>query len=363
MSQNRNVSGTVAVRENNQSSTLIEQYKGDLATVMPSHVRPDVFVRLAVGVLNRDEKLARAAANNPLALIGALMEAARLGLEPGTEQYYLTPRYNGKTKQEEIAGIRGYQGEIELIYRAGAVSSVIVEAVREGDVFAWTPGELDQEVPARWHGPQTQPYHKVDWFGERGALKGAYSYAIMKDGAISKVCVLNRAKVMEAKAMSKGSDSSYSPWQTSEEAMWLKTAAHRLTKWVPTSAEYMREQLRAVATAQAEQAAGAGAQVPPQRVVPVVEQRTVEDFRTLADDASTLDELTAALGDAQRAGFAQVGDELFQHFVARKAAIEARLPQGDEVVLGHDHEGDFDADCEACRTEQAKLDRQMAGTP
>lgn len=358
MSQNRNVSGTVAVRENNQSSTLIEQYKGDLATVMPSHVRPDVFVRLAVGVLNRDEKLARAAANNPLALIGALMEAARLGLEPGTEQYYLTPRYNGKSKQEEIAGIRGYQGEIELIYRAGAVSSVIVESVREGDVFAWTPGELDQEVPARWHGPQTQPYHKVDWFGERGALKGVYSYAIMKDGAISKVCVLNRAKVMEAKAMSKGSDGSYSPWQTSEEAMWLKTAAHRLTKWVPTSAEYMREQLRAVAVVQAEQAAPK-AGVPGPRQASPVEQRTEDEFRAMANDASGMDELSRVLREAQQAGFAQQGDPLFAHFVARRNALEAQ--GGNEVALGHDHDGDFDADCEACRAEQAKLDQQMAG--
>ena len=32
--------------------------------------------------------------------------------------------------------------------------------------------------------------------------------------------------------------------------MWLKTAAHRLAKWVPTSAEFRRQMLEATAAAQ-----------------------------------------------------------------------------------------------------------------
>ncbi|MFG3051803.1 recombinase RecT [Kitasatospora sp. NPDC048239] len=237
------VSNAIAVRDTGPAA-IIEQYKGELATVMPSHVKPDTFARLAVSVLRRDDKLMKAAANNPAALMGALMEAARLGLEPGTEQYYLTPRYNGKTRQEEIAGIRGYQGEIELIYRAGAVSSVIVEVVRFGDIFRYRPGRDER------------PDHEIDWDAEdRGELRLVYAYAVMKDGATSKVVVLNRAQVAKARAMSKGSDSQYSPWQQHEEAMWLKTAAHRLTKWVPTSAEYMREQLRAKVEVAAERPA------------------------------------------------------------------------------------------------------------
>ena len=235
------VSNAVAVRDTGPAA-IIEQYKGELAMVMPSHVKPDTFARLAVSVLRRDSRLMQAAANSPAALMGALMEAARLGLEPGTEQYYLTPRYNGKTRQEEIAGIRGYQGEIELIYRAGAVSSVIVETVRQADGFRYRPGRDER------------PEHEIDWGAEdRGDLRLVYAYAVMKDGATSKVVVLNRAQVAKAKAMSKGSDKDSSPWQQHEEAMWLKTAAHRLTKWVPTSAEYMREQLRAKAEVAAEQ--------------------------------------------------------------------------------------------------------------
>ncbi len=114
--------------------------------------------------------------------------------------------------------------------------------VRQADTFRYSPGRDER------------PEHDIDWDSEdRGALRLVYAYAVMKDGATSKVVVLNRAQVMKAKAMSQGSDSAYSPWQKHEEAMWMKTAAHRLTKWVPTSAEYMREQLRAQAEVAAEQ--------------------------------------------------------------------------------------------------------------
>jgi recombination protein RecT len=232
------VSNAVAVRDNGPGA-MVEAYSADLATVMPSHVKPETFVRLAVSVLRRDKNLAQAAQNNPAALMGALMDAAQLGLTPGTEQFYLVPRKaNGRM---EVQGIRGYQGEIELIYRAGAVSSVIVEVVRQTDTFRYAPGRDER------------PFHEIDWdAADRGPLRLVYAYAVMKDGATSKVVVLNRAQVMQAKAMSSGSDSKYSPWQKHEEAMWMKTAAHRLTKWVPTSAEYMREQLRAQAEVAAE---------------------------------------------------------------------------------------------------------------
>lgn len=273
MTNNHSVGAEVA-RVQQGPGAMIEAYRADLATVMPSHVKPDTFVRLAVGVLRRDPKLTEAAQNNPAALMGALMDAAQLGLTPGTEQFYLVPR---KTKGRlEVQGIRGYQGEIELIYRAGAVSSVIVEVVRQSDEFRYAPGRDER------------PQHEIDWdSADRGPLRLVYAYAVMKDGATSKVVVLNRAQVMQAKAMSQGSDTPYSPWQKHEEAMWMKTAAHRLTKWVPTSAEYMREQLRAQAEVAAEQRPTTGAE--PTAVTPAAEVPEEEgpfDGEIVEDDAA-----------------------------------------------------------------------------
>lgn len=231
------VVGTAVEAVQTGPMATIEQYRGDFALVLPSHVKPETWVRLAQGALRRNADLMTAATQNVGSLLVALLDAARLGLEPGTEQYYLTPRkVQGKW---EVLGVRGYQGEIELIYRAGAVSSVIVEVVRENDTFTYTPGRDER------------PVHEIDWKAkDRGALALVYAYAVMKDGATSKVVVLNTEHIASAKASSPSASSQYSPWNKHPEAMWMKTAVHRLTKWIPTSAEYRKEIMRTTAAAE-----------------------------------------------------------------------------------------------------------------
>lgn len=252
------VTAAIAVRDTGPAAQ-VEQYRAEYVALMPSHINAEQWVRMAVGAIRGNPDLEAAARNDVGVFLRELKTAARLGLEPGTEQFYLTPRKSKAHRgQKIIKGIVGYQGIVELIYRAGAVSSVIVEAVRHGDSFRYVPGRDER------------PVHEIDWFGDdRGDLVGVYAYAVMKDGATSKVVVLNRKQVMEAKAKSDGRNSEYSPWNTNEEAMWLKTAARRLAKWVPTSAEYMREQLRAQAeiTAETNTAIPAGAPLPPERTV------------------------------------------------------------------------------------------------
>lgn len=233
------------VKRDNGPAAVVEQYRNDLALVMPSHLQKRVgaWIRNTQGILRRDEKLMEAAQNDVGQFIAVLMDAGRLGLEPGTEQYYLVPRWNKKKRATEVTGVRGYQGEIELMYRAGAVASVIVEVVREKDQFQFRPGRDER------------PLHDIDWDNEdRGNLRLVYAYAVMKDGATSKVVVLNRSHIAAARGKSDSAGKDWSPWNTDEEAMWLKTAAHRLTKWVPTSSEYMREQLRSQAEVEGEQA-------------------------------------------------------------------------------------------------------------
>lgn len=237
----QSVSNAVATRDESPSS-LIEQHRADFAQVLPSHIKEATWVRVAMGALRRDQKLNQAARNDPGALMVALLDAARKGLEPGTEQYYLTVRKEKGVPK--VKGIEGYQGIIERIYRAGAAQSVIVEVVRQHDKFRYVPGRDER------------PVHEIDWFGnDRGDLVGVYAYAIMLGGATSKVVVLNRAKVMEAKEKSDSKNSEYSPWNQGDgEAMWLKTAARRLEKWVPTSSEYMKERLRVASEVAAETA-------------------------------------------------------------------------------------------------------------
>ena len=264
------VTQAVAKRDTGPAN-LIDKYSGDFARVLPSHVKPDTWVRLAQGALRKGKRinapnpkdpdhanhgrfeLEVAAANNPGMFLAALLDAARLGLEPGTEGYYLTPRRVGREKRLEILGIVGYQGYVELMYRAGAVSSIVVKAVRTNDEYEFAQGQLDWHSPPRWLGPQEVPYHKYPRFARdavRGQLEGVYAWARMKDGAVSQVIELDGDDIDRIKRANPASGGEYSPWTNWEESMWMKSAARQLRKWVPTSAEYLREQARAMAEAQ-----------------------------------------------------------------------------------------------------------------
>lgn len=219
---------TAAVAKRGEAEAIIARYSTDFANVLPSHIKPETFVRLSQGVLRRDEKLAGVAQRNPGSFLAALLDCARLGHEPGTEQYYLVPFGS------EIQGIEGYRGIIERIYRAGAVSSVVCEVVREGEAFRYVPGR------------DRLPIHEIDWDTDGSApLKLVYAYAEMKDGTISRVVIMRKAEVMQHKAESKGGDL----WKKWEKSAWLKTAARELEKWVPSSSEYRMSQLRAAVEA------------------------------------------------------------------------------------------------------------------
>ncbi len=225
---------TAAVEKRDSGpAEIIRQSRGWFATIVPSHVDANAFVALAVAQLRKNPKLEAAAQRNPQSFMAALSECARLGLVPG-DTFHLVPFEDRRNGTVEITGITDYTGEIELMYRAGAVASVKAEIVYSRDHFRFTT-DMDR------------PDHAPDWFGDRGELIGAYAYAVMKDGATSKVVVYSKAQIDEVKAVSKTSGRSDSPWQQWYDRMALKTVLHRLEHFVPTSAEYRREQLRAAA--------------------------------------------------------------------------------------------------------------------
>jgi len=223
--------GQAMAQQDGGPAALVKRHEEKFSAVLPSHIQPGTFVGLAVGALHRNADLMKAASTNPGSFLNALLDAARLGHEPGTEAYYLVPFGN------EVVGIEGYRGEIERIYRAGAVASVKAEVVYTGDTFEYSPSD-------------DRPRHVIDWDQEdRGQRRLVYAYAIMKDGSTSKVVVLNRKQIQAHMKESRGSEKPSSPWQKWTDAMWLKTSIHQLEKWVPSSAEYRREQLRAAVEA------------------------------------------------------------------------------------------------------------------
>ena len=206
----------------------IMTYGDSLAAALPSHVNPKQWLAVAIDAVRRNPAIEKAAQQDMGRFFAALRNAARRGLEPGTEQYYLVP-FGGK-----IEGIVGYRGMVEMMYRAGAVKSVIAELVHTKDKFQFTPGK------------DAIPHHEIDWWADdRGDILGAYAYAQLEDGVHSKVVVMSRAQIDATKRRSPSASAKQSPWTTDYPAMALKTVVRQLEKWVPTSAEYRRELTRA----------------------------------------------------------------------------------------------------------------------
>jgi recombination protein RecT len=225
------VTSAVATQEGTPAA-MVKRYEPDFAQVLPSHVPAEMFVRLAQGLLARNPDLLEAANRNRNSFMAALLECARLGHEPGTDQFALVPF---KTRDApggvEVVGIEQYQGEIERMYRAGGVSAIKCEIVRVNDDYK--PSSLGV------------PHHRYDPFApeaDRGDLYGVYAYAVMPNGAISQVVQMGEDEIMRHREVAKTKKIWDGPFKAS---MWKKTAIHELEKFVPTSAEYRREQLRA----------------------------------------------------------------------------------------------------------------------
>jgi recombination protein RecT len=212
--------------------TQVWAKRKEFANLLPAEVDADTFAGLAASAMWKTPALAVAALNSPESLVNALRDCARLGHEPGTENYYLTVRGGA------VLGIEGYQGVIQRMFNAGAVQAVHAEVVTYQEKLARRdPLPPEHQVPGG------------DWLDRNLApdnLKGVYAYAVLEGGVISRVVVMGRAQVMTHRDKAGKKDGFSQFWDGPfGVSMWLKTAAHELEKWVPTSASYRKERARA----------------------------------------------------------------------------------------------------------------------
>lgn len=237
--------------------------RSHLTTVLPKSVDVEAFLGTAAGALYANKLLMEYAIDNVDSLFVALLRCAALGHLPGTDEFYLTPRKEkGRGK---VLGIEGYRGVVERMYRSGAVSKVVAREVCANDLFRYVEGEDIRPVHPFGGTGRTG----VEFFAtasRRGEMVGGYAYAEFVTGAVSRVAILTRDDVLAARdAGGYKADDPYTPWNRMDggaghpefkgRSMWWKTLAKRLEPWVPTSAEYRRESLRASASA-AEHAIG-----------------------------------------------------------------------------------------------------------
>jgi len=187
--------------------------QAQLRLALPKHVTPERLARIVLTEIRRTPELLRCTRES---LLGAIIQAAQLGLEPGVlGECWIIPY--GK----EATFIPGYRGMAQLAWRSDQVASVAARAVFDGDVFDFDYGSDELK-----HKPQ----------GETDPANLTHAYAIVHIKGGGRIWdVLTRAEIEKVRARSAASGKG--PWVTDYAEMAKKTALRRLLKLAPCSAE------------------------------------------------------------------------------------------------------------------------------
>jgi recombination protein RecT len=198
---------------------LIQRMAPEIAKALPRHVTPERMTRIALTAVSKTPKLAECSS---VSLIGSILTAAQLGLEPNTPlgECYLIPYKN------TCQLIVGYQGMMTLARRSKEVAAIYAYAVRDGDTFEERLGLKPDLV----HVPSKD--------ADRLAKKITHVYAVAQlVNGTSLFRVLSFAEI-EARRVRGASGAGHStPWDTDYEAMALKSAVRALFAWIPRTPE------------------------------------------------------------------------------------------------------------------------------
>ncbi len=157
-------------------------------------------------------------------LLGSVIQAAQLGLEPGSAlgHCYLIPFYNRKQNALECQFMLGYRGMLALARRSGSIVNIEARVVFAADQFDLL------------YGTTTQLIHKPKLNGDRGGVIGVYAVAQLQGGG-TQVEYMTVEEILAIRDSSKAKDDG--PWKTHFEEMAKKTVVRRLFKYLPVSVE------------------------------------------------------------------------------------------------------------------------------
>src|SRR5690625_134111 len=208
----------------------IEDYLKQLAPAMqealPKHLDVDRLMRLTMTTIRTTPELRQADVGS---LLGGVMQAAQLGLEPGLlGQCYLLPFKNNRKGITEVQFIVGYKGMIDLARRSGHIESIYAHAVYENDDFEYELG-LN---PTLKHIPTMD--------ADKGEYIGSYAVAHFKDGGYQ-MEFMPKAEIEKRRLSSPGGRSKYSPWNNYYEEMANKTVIRHMWKYLPISVELQHQ--------------------------------------------------------------------------------------------------------------------------
>ena len=201
---------------------LIGIMRPEIEKALPSVLTGERFARMAMTALSQTPELQQC---SPKSFLGAMMQAAQLGLEPNTPlgQAYLIPYKN--RGQLEAQFQLGYRGYIALASRCGV--TVTAHEVHENDSFSFEYG-LEEKLE---HKPALT---------DRGAVTCYYATYHAKDGAKGFIVMSKEDVTAHKNKYSKAAGSSFSPWSTNFDSMAKKTCIKQLLKYAPLNTEFVR---------------------------------------------------------------------------------------------------------------------------
>lgn len=201
-------------------------HKNSFASVLPSHMTPEKFMRTLALAAQTNEDLLEC---NRTQLIVECQKAAKDGLlVDGREAAIVTYKDRNKgikvpSYQPMIAGI------LKLIRNSGKVDRIDAISVYSNDPFKYNPSK------------DFLPDHNPDWFGDRGEFIGVYAYAVLSNGQ-SIVRIMNFDDIEKVRKVSKsGTDYNTGEakgiWKQWYEEKAQVACLKRLAKRLPSSAD------------------------------------------------------------------------------------------------------------------------------
>lgn len=197
-------------------SKVLERMKPQMALALPKHMSADRMARLALTAFSTNRDLQQCSTDS---ILGSLMTATQLGLEPGINGQGYLIAYKGT-----CTFVPGWKGLVDLVSRAGR-ATVWTGAVYDGDKFDYQLGD--------------EPFcrHKPGDGGEK--FTHVYAIGRVKDAQMPVIEVWTRGKVEKhLKQYNKVGGRHYALANESNFEMYArKVALLQVLKYMPSSIE------------------------------------------------------------------------------------------------------------------------------
>jgi recombination protein RecT len=229
-----NVTNSLAPREKQKFSVAVQgdAYKKLINNALGDPGKAQEFTAAITSAVAINPALQEC---DPSTILSAALLGQGLKLSPSPQlgQYYMVPFNDTKNNRMAATFQLGYKGYIQLARRTGKYKTIVVEAIKEGELISWNPLTEIFE------------YKLIENDEEREKAKtiGYYAMFLCTD-QFQKVMYWSKAK-MEAHAIkySKGyaAKKGYTFWEKNFDAMACKTMIRQLiSKWGDMSIDFQR---------------------------------------------------------------------------------------------------------------------------